>query len=138
MIKMIVDSEGQVMGRLSSEVAKRLLSGEEIKIINCEKAVISGKPEHYIEKYLDKKDRGNPGHGSRTSLRPEKILRDSIRGMVPHKKERGKKALKRLEIVQGNPEDEEGEKLSKSVEDLETRFITIEKISKRIGGKNDR
>ncbi len=131
---MIVDAENQVMGRLSSEVASMLLDGEEVKIINSEKAVITGKPEKTVKKYLKKKSIGDPRHGPHSSLRPENILRDSIKGMVPNKKERGRKALKKLEIVQGN-NGEEGETISKSVEELTTNYITLDELSERIGGK---
>ncbi len=131
---MIVDAENQVMGRLSSEVASMLLDGEEVKIINSEKAVITGKPEKTVKKYLKKKSIGDPRHGPHSSLRPENILRDSIKGMVPNKKERGRKALKKLEIVQGD-NGEEGETISKSVEELTTNYITLDELSERIGGK---
>ncbi len=132
---MIVNAEGQVMGRLSSEIASKLLDGEEIKILNCEKAVISGRPDGIIESYLQKRDIGGPEHGPYSSLRPEKILRDSIKGMLPMKKKRGRDALSRLDVVRGNQDDEEGGRLSKGKDDLKTNYITLEELSERIGGR---
>ncbi|MEM2976009.1 MAG: uL13 family ribosomal protein, partial [Candidatus Bathyarchaeia archaeon] len=38
----IIDASGLILGRMASEVAKRLLQGENIMIINAEKAVVSG------------------------------------------------------------------------------------------------
>ncbi|MFP4116647.1 MAG: uL13 family ribosomal protein [Candidatus Aenigmatarchaeota archaeon] len=131
---MIVDAENQVMGRLSSEVASLLLDGKEVKVINSEKAIKTGKPEDTVKKYLKKKSIGDPRHGPYSSLRPENILRDSIKGMLPTEKEIGRQALKRLVIVQGNS-GEEGKAISKSAEDLTTNYITLEELSERIGGK---
>ncbi|HDH44680.1 MAG TPA: 50S ribosomal protein L13, partial [Thermococcus sp.] len=36
----VIDATGAVLGRLASIVAKRLLNGEEIAIVNSEKAII--------------------------------------------------------------------------------------------------
>ncbi len=132
---MIVDADKQIMGRLSSSVASIILKGEEVKIINCEKAVISGRPENTVNKYLKKKEIGDPRHGPHTSLRPENILRDSIKGMLPKRKKRGKEALRKLEIVRGNPDGEEGEKIAKGTDKLTTNYITVGELSQRIGGK---
>ena len=38
-----VNAEGLIVGRMCSKVAKRLLNGEEVIILNAEKAVFSGK-----------------------------------------------------------------------------------------------
>ncbi|MFP4115881.1 MAG: 50S ribosomal protein L13 [Candidatus Aenigmatarchaeota archaeon] len=132
---MIVDAEGQVMGRLSSEIAPKLLDKEEVEVINCEKAIITGDPEKTVEKYLEKKSIGTPKHGPQTSLKPEKILKDSIKGMLPMDKGRGREAIKRLEVQRGNPGEKEGKRVSKSASELTTNYITLEKLSRKIGGK---
>ena len=41
---MIVDAEDAVVGRLAADVAKLLLNGQEVNVVNCEKAVMSGEP----------------------------------------------------------------------------------------------
>ncbi len=38
----VINADGMILGRLASILAKRLLAGEEIHIINAEKIVISG------------------------------------------------------------------------------------------------
>ncbi len=40
---MIVDATGLVLGRLASRDREQLLAGEEIKIVNAEKAIITGR-----------------------------------------------------------------------------------------------
>ena len=41
----IVDATNQILGRLSSIVAKKLLEGYKVIIVNAEKAVVSGEPK---------------------------------------------------------------------------------------------
>ncbi|RLI36579.1 hypothetical protein DRO60_05575, partial [Candidatus Bathyarchaeota archaeon] len=55
----VIDATGLVLGRMASIVAKRLLMGERIAIINAEKAVISGKKKAIVNRY---KDRLQIGH----------------------------------------------------------------------------
>ena len=45
----IIDGQDIVMGRLASFVAKELLKGEEMNVINCNKVIISGSKKN-IEK----------------------------------------------------------------------------------------
>ena len=51
----IIDATGLTLGRLSTNIAKRLLEGEEIAIINSEKAMISGKKSSIKERYKQKR-----------------------------------------------------------------------------------
>jgi ribosomal protein L13 len=39
----VIDASGSIMGRLASSVAKSLLNGEEVHVINAEEAVISDR-----------------------------------------------------------------------------------------------
>ncbi|RLI06236.1 50S ribosomal protein L13, partial [Candidatus Bathyarchaeota archaeon] len=42
MKRSVIDASGLILGRMASIVAKRLLEGEQIEIVNAEKAVVSG------------------------------------------------------------------------------------------------
>jgi len=39
----VIDADGLILGRMASLIAKRLLEGERIEIVNAENAVVSGK-----------------------------------------------------------------------------------------------
>ena len=39
----VIDAEGHVLGRLASLVAQELLAGEEIRIVNADRCIITGK-----------------------------------------------------------------------------------------------
>ena len=60
-MKVIIDADKAVYGRLCSYSAKRALEGDEVIIVNCENAIITGRKEKVIEKYktLRKKGQGN-------------------------------------------------------------------------------
>ena len=131
---MIIDASNQVLGRLSSEVAKKLLNGEEIIIINSEMAIITGNPEDIEENFMRKKKMGDPHHGPYYPKTPNGILRRSIRGMLPYKKPRGREAFKRLKIYVGNPNNLKGEKITKEKNEIECKYLTLKKISDKLRG----
>ena len=100
----IINAEGLILGRLSSIVAKRLLSGEEILIVNAERAVISGSKVTTFNEYKQSIDRGAKEFGPYFPKRPDQIVKRTIRGMLPYKKARGRDAMSRLKTYIGVPE----------------------------------
>jgi large subunit ribosomal protein L13 len=132
---MIVDADGAVLGRISSKVAKNLLSGETVIVINAEKVIVTGNSEAIMERFHAKRDRGDRFRGPFYPRYPDRILRRTIRGMLPYKKDRGEKALKKLKIFMGNPENLKGESISKTKEDLRCKFMTLGDVSKKLGAK---
>src|SRR3990170_1320984 len=89
----ILDASGAVLGRLSSEAAKKIKNGEEVVIVNAEKARITGDPKRIKEKYLQRRRVGSPHHGPYYPIRPDLILRRAIRGMIPYKTNKGKDSM---------------------------------------------
>ena len=41
----VIDASGHILGRLSTNVAKRILNGEDVIVVNAEKAIIIGPKE---------------------------------------------------------------------------------------------
>ena len=110
----IINAEDTITGRLASLVAKRLLSGEQIIIVNAEKALISGNPGSIAKKYLTRyhiRTKSNPLKGPFFPRKPDQILKRTIRGMLPFKKSRGKEAYKRLKVYNSLPSLFEGQEL---------------------------
>ena len=100
----IYDGTGVILGRLGAAVAKDALCGEEVKIINCEKVVISGAKAQIISYELQRRNRhGYPLKGPQRSNLPERYVRRAIRGMLPWKKARGKDAFQRILCYRGIP-----------------------------------
>ncbi len=134
----VIDASGCVAGRLASTVAKELLKGKEIAIVNAEKALITGDRKYVTGTFMEKVRRGDPYHGPFYPKVPDRMLRRIIRGMVPYKKPRGKDAMKRLKVYISVPDelrDAEARKLAVTYRTQERKCLTLEEISKRVGGK---
>lgn len=99
----IIDGKNLVLGRLGSDVAKRLLLGESIKIVNCKDIVILGKKRYLVERYKNKLSNKVVKQGPYYSRSPADIVKRSFRNMVPYKNQRGVEALKRLKCYNSVP-----------------------------------
>ena len=98
-----VNAEGLIVGRMCSKVAKRLLNGEEVIILNAEKAVFSGKKKSKVLEAHIFLEVGAPMRGPFHYRRPDRFLRKTVRGMVPFRLPKGKSAYKRLKVFMGVP-----------------------------------
>ena len=105
----VVDATDHVAGRLSSRVAKLLLQGNRVSLVNCERIMISGSRPNIIGEYrqfLKINSIINPKHGPVHYRRPDTVITKMIRGMLPfEKKPSGKKAHKRLRAYVGSPKE---------------------------------
>lgn len=121
---LLVDAEGEILGRLASKVAKMLRGknkanftphvdcGDYVIVINAEKVKLTGK------KMTDKqyvRHSGYPG-GQRTRTpevvfkkKPEFIVEHAIRGMLP-KNRLGRKLFGNLHVYIGKEHDHEAQK----------------------------
>lgn len=104
----VVDADGLIIGRLASRVAKMLLNGYRVIVVNSEKALISGKRSMIIREYKERlriSSRVHPRHGPFHPRRPDRMLTKMIRGMVPRRTPHGIQAMKRLRVYIGVPEE---------------------------------
>jgi len=133
----IIDATGLILGRVASTVAKRLLQGETIVIVNAEKAAISGRRLSIVEETKALLEIGHPGKGPFHPRRPDQIVRRTVRGMLPWKKPKGKQAYKRLRVFLGVPEEYKGKETQTipeaNAQKLKCPYIRVEELAKRIG-----
>ena len=104
----VVDATNHVAGRLASHVAKLLLQGNRVSIVNCEKIMISGSRSNIVNEYKDFLKISsilNPKHGPFHPRRPDTIMTRMIRGMLPREKPSGIAAHKRLRAHIGIPKE---------------------------------
>jgi len=137
---MIIDATDSILGRIAAVAAKQALKGEKVDIINAENAVVTGSKQQVLAKYKQMRERGGPYHGPYIPRQPHMLLKRTIRGMLPHKQERGQLALKRIKCHIGVPEGlvgKEAEKVANaSIAKLQTsRFITLKQLTKELGVK---
>ncbi|HPZ40406.1 MAG TPA: 50S ribosomal protein L13, partial [Candidatus Atribacteria bacterium] len=111
----VVDAEGQVLGRLASQVAQILMGkhksiytpfmdvGDFVIVVNAEKVKVTGKKK---DQKLYRWHTGYPGGfksetlGSLLNRRPEEVIRRAVWGMIPHNR-LGRKMIRKLKIYSG-------------------------------------
>ncbi|ETA68907.1 MAG: large subunit ribosomal protein [Methanolobus sp.] len=136
----IIDAEGLIMGRLASTVAKKLLAGEKVEIVNAEKAVISGSKYTTMREYDETLRRGKPEFGPYFPKRPDRILKRTVRGMLPYKRARGRAAMANLKVYVGIPvelENKECIKIEEANMDRlsSNKYLKLGDLSKKLGAK---
>jgi len=133
----LVNAEGLIVGRMCSKVAKRLLNGEKVIILNAEKAVFSGKKKSKVAEAKEFLEVGAPERGPFHYRRPDKYLRKTVRGMLPFKQPKGKSAYKRLKVFMGVPKEFKGQQMITFTEassiNLKGPHFTVAEMSREIG-----
>ena len=112
----VVDATGQTLGRLASEIARRLRgkhkaeytphvdAGDYIIVVNAEKVFVSGSKE---TKKIYYRHSGYPGGIKSTSLKrlreakPEELLEKAVKGMLP-RNPLGRAVFRKLKVYAGD------------------------------------
>ena len=134
----IIDASECIMGRLASSVAKSLLNGEEVHIINAENAVISGSKDMVFGEYISKRNLNHPRKGPYYPRMPHMMLKRAVRGMIPYQKPKGREAFKRLKVDVGTPlalQKEKAEIIENAKMKDSTKYIRLGDVSKNLGAK---
>lgn len=141
----MIDAEDLILGRMASFVAKRLLEGKRVAIVNAQKAVISGIPKTILVKYQKRRmitGKPKPMKGPVTPRTPDRIVWKAVRGMLPMKKTQGRRAIRRLRVYIDLPSELRDRKayelnLEYSIENLKPkkhkRHVTIGWLANRLG-----
>jgi len=133
----VINAEGLILGRMTSIIAKRLLNGEEIVIVNAEKAVLSGKKKSKVAEAKEFLEVGSPKMGPFHPRRPDRIVRRTVRGMLPYRQPKGKQAYKRLKVFIGLPEEFKDQKMetieAAQAKKLTCPYFTIGELAKELG-----
>ena len=138
----IYNGEGMILGRLAAVTAKDALLGEEVKVVNCEKVIISGKKVNTFTSEKAKRDRkGYPLKSAKHPRLSDRFVRRAIRGMLPWKLSRGKEAYRKIMCYVSVPEEYKGKELitipQASAKKLPTlRYITVGEVIKHLLGKS--
>jgi large subunit ribosomal protein L13 len=133
----IINADGLILGRMASTIAKRLLKGEKIAVVNAEKAVVSGKKKTKIREAKEFLEVGHPGKGPMHYRRPDRVLRRTVRGMLPYRQPKGKQAYKRLRVFIGVPDELKNREMETIKEaqakKLTCPYFTLGELAKEIG-----
>jgi len=111
----LVDAEGQNLGRLASNIARVLIGkdkpqytpgvdvGDFVIVVNAEKIAVTGKR---LDQKMYYRHSGYPGGLKQINLRdqlakfPERVIKSAVWGMVPHNRY-GRKLMRKLRIYAG-------------------------------------
>ncbi|MGB9732487.1 MAG: 50S ribosomal protein L13 [Candidatus Micrarchaeia archaeon] len=136
----IINVEGAILGRAASKIAKMLLNGDTVVVLNAEKMLISGHEKDIVENYkqrIELKDKANPEHSPYWSRRPDLLVKRVIRGMLPYKKAKGKKAYRLLKVYMGIPEIYKNKKIEeiekKDIKKMFENTISVKKLAEKLG-----
>jgi len=133
----VINADGLILGRMASKIAKRLLNGEEITIVNAEKSVLSGKKRSKVAEAKEFLEVGAPERGPFHYRRPDRIMRKTIRGMLPIKQPKGKTAFKKLKVFMGVPKELKALKMETLAEAQATKLkgphFTLAELAKEVG-----
>jgi len=132
-----IDADGAILGRLASELAKRLLKGEQITVVNAEKALVTGSREDLMFHYKQQRVIGSTRKGPFFPRMPDRILRRTVRGMLPFNQYKGRAAYKRLAVHIGIPREFGNVQAEKAgVRPMHgPRYMPLGEISRLLGAK---
>ncbi|MEB3774664.1 MAG: 50S ribosomal protein L13 [Desulfurococcales archaeon] len=139
--EIVVDGTGQILGRLASIVAKKLLEGEKVVVVNAEKIVVSGDPVK-VKQFYKRTILGVKSHYSHR-LRPKRprspvrLFKSTVKGMLPKENKRGREALSRLKVYIGVPNEYKGRDMVRFKEADASRlsrdYIELGVIARELG-----
>ncbi len=139
--ELVVDGSGMILGRLASIVAKKLLEGYRVYVLNAEKIVVSGDPvklkQFYKRTILGVKSHYSHRLRPKRPRSPTRLFKHAVKGMLPKHNRRGRDALKRLKVYIGVPSDLAGKEVvsfkEAAKERLSGKYIELGTIARELG-----
>lgn len=104
----VVDVENSILGRACTVIAKLLLEGYRVYVVNAARAAVSGERRRAVEGYkllLEVSTHRNPYKGIKRPRTPQGIFKRTVRGMLPRERDKGFEAIKRLRVFAGFPRE---------------------------------
>jgi large subunit ribosomal protein L13 len=135
-----IDGTNLRLGRVATGVAKQLINGNSVVIVNVEKMVVSGSRASVMSKYarwMELKTYKNPEEvGPKQHRGPDRLVFYAIRNMLP-KSPSGKDALKRLRVYIGVPEGLKSKSFQR-IEEADVKYLRgshmkLEELSRNLG-----
>lgn len=136
----VIDGTDLILGRLATKVAKAAIAGEQIVVVNCEEVVVTGKRDVVFAKYKKTANRTTMLKGPRIHRGADRLVRRTIRGMIPYKTAKGKEAFQRVMCYVGVPSEVSKEKIEtfkdSNIHNTENmQFVKMKEVSKVLGAK---
>lgn len=138
MATIIIDGKDLVLGRLASDVAEKIMNGDEVVVLNTEGIVITGQKEVIFADYKAKVDRGDTTKrkGPFYPRRADLLFKRTVRGMIPWTTTSGREAYRRLHAYVGVPKqfaEAEKTKVEAASKKITGKYTTLGAVSKFLG-----
>ena len=146
---MVYDAKDKILGRLASHVAKEMISArksgrqQRVIIINAEDAIVSGPRTKVLSDYRAKYNLNHARKGPFFPRMPDKIIKRTVRGMLPYQKNSsGRGALRDLRVMIGTPQNLSQDELPDGhewgpteniVRDTPNKYVRLGEISSHLG-----
>jgi large subunit ribosomal protein L13 len=132
-MKIYVDATETQLGRLGSFVVKSALKGDEVFVLNSEKAIISGNKEDIIGEITNLRNKGGSSlRGPKVPRPAERLLKRLIRGMLPWDRQRGRDAYKRIKCYKSGEFDDSKVEVIKLKTRLPFKYVELKEVSRLI------
>jgi len=133
----MIDAKDAIIGRLGARVAKLLLSGQTVEIINADQALMRGSLSAAKEKYLSRrhqKDKRTPENSPHWPRAPHLLLRRMMRGMLPFgSSRRGREAYHRLKVYAVAPEGAKPQRIPEAESGGTHGTYSLHELSEALG-----
>jgi len=131
--QIIIDAENAVLGRVAALAAKSALQGKKVSVVNCANAIISGTQEAILANYIKRFRRGKRRQkGPYYTRIPFRLMKRTIRGMLPFKQQRGVLAVKKIKCYDDVPAEFQSVKKIQMPSDI-NKFLTLKRLFELIG-----
>ncbi|AGI48359.1 ribosomal protein L13, archaeal/eukaryotic [Thermoplasmatales archaeon BRNA1] len=136
----VIDGAGLIYGRLGTQVANMIMSGEEVVVLNAEKIIVTGERAEVLKDFKHKVDLGEvtKRKGPFYPRRADLLFKRCVRGMIPRYTTTGREAYRALHVFVGVPKQfENAEKIVPEVasKHVNCKFVTLGEISEFLGSK---
>jgi len=130
MAHLVYDGTDAVFGRLATVVAKELLKGNSVDLINCEKIIVSGDKKKFAERILAKRRMGSGASmkGPKYIRKADRLVKRMIRGMLPRDRMKGQNAFRQLKCFDDAEGVEGAENAIKVEHQKPMKYSTIKEI----------
>jgi len=134
MARIIIDANKGIFGRLCSFAAKKALEGNDVIVVNCEKAIITGNKKDVVGKYSELRTKASSSlKGPKHIRKSYRMLKRGIRGMVPdHRRGIGKQAFSRIKCHDSVPAELEGQKMIKAGHSKPKKYIELGELVEKL------
>lgn len=133
-MKVVIDASLGILGRIASYAAKQALLGKEVFVVNCSQALISGRKPMILEEYKKAMYRGGFALNGPFFVKrnPERLMKRTIRGMLPYKQGRGISAFKKIKCYNTVPASLANEKTISFRKQIKVAALPMSELAKLV------